>query len=119
MRHRRSLSRHAGSLVSAFELLVAVCELQFPDWGSNLGPLHWECGVLAPGTSGKSQRPYTRDPGELFLPFYPVGYMKFVTYKRAVTQPCWHPDLGLPASRAMRNAFLLFTESRLVCDIVI
>ena len=62
---------------------------------------------------------FTRDPRELFLPFYPVGYMKFVTYKRAVTQPCWHRDLRSPASRATWNTFLCFTESRLVCDIVI
>lgn len=25
------------------------------------------------------------------------------------TQPCWHPDIGLPASRIMKNKFLLFT----------
>ena len=27
---------------------------QFPDQGLNLGPLHWECGVLATGPLGKS-----------------------------------------------------------------
>ena len=28
--------------------------VHFPDQGSNLGPLHWELGVLAPGPPGKS-----------------------------------------------------------------
>ena len=28
--------------------------LLFPDQGSNLGPLHWELGVLAIGPPGKS-----------------------------------------------------------------
>lgn len=27
------------------------------------------------------------------------------TQKRAFTQQCWHPDLGLPASRTLRNKF--------------
>ena len=26
------------------------CRIHFPDWGSNLGPLHWERGVLATGS---------------------------------------------------------------------
>ena len=33
-----SFSWHAGSLVTAFELLVAACRIWFPDQGSNLGP---------------------------------------------------------------------------------
>lgn len=41
-------------LVAAYELLVAVCGIEFPDQGSNLGPLHWEHRVLATGQSGKS-----------------------------------------------------------------
>ena len=28
--------------------------IQFPDWGLNLGPEHWELGVLATGPPGKS-----------------------------------------------------------------
>ena len=41
-------------LVATYELLVArSCGIQFPDQGSNLGPLHWECGVLAAGPPGK------------------------------------------------------------------
>ena len=35
-------------------LLVAVCVIQFPNQGSNLGSLHWEHGVLATGPPGKS-----------------------------------------------------------------
>ena len=35
-------------------VLVVTCGIQFPHQGSNLGPLHWECGVLATGPPGKS-----------------------------------------------------------------
>ena len=35
--------------------LIAACEIYFPDLESNLGPLHWECEILAPGPPGKSQ----------------------------------------------------------------
>ena len=31
--------------------LVATWELQFPDRGLNLGPMRWEFGVLATGTT--------------------------------------------------------------------
>ena len=47
---------------STWDLLAAVCKLlvatrglQFPDQGSNPGPLHWEHGVLATGQPVKSQ----------------------------------------------------------------
>ena len=33
------------------------CRTQFPGQGSNLGPLHWECRVLATGPPGKSLIP--------------------------------------------------------------
>ena len=33
-----------------------------------------------------------------------------VTWKRAPTWPCWHPELRLPASRAVSSALLLFTS---------
>ena len=33
---------------------VAARGICFPDQGSDLGPLHWECGVLTPGPPGKS-----------------------------------------------------------------
>ena len=36
------------------KLLIVACGLYFPDQILNLGPLCWECGVLATGPSGKS-----------------------------------------------------------------
>ena len=39
----------AGSLIVHAESLVVACGIQFPNQGSNLGPLHWELGV--PGTT--------------------------------------------------------------------
>ena len=35
-------------------LLVVACGIQFPDQGSNLGPMHWELRVLATRSPGKS-----------------------------------------------------------------
>ena len=35
-------------------VLVTACGIEFPDRESHLGPLPWECGVLATGPSGKS-----------------------------------------------------------------
>ena len=46
--------QHVGALVVACRLLVAVCGIQFPDQGSNLGILHWEHRVLATRPPGKS-----------------------------------------------------------------
>ena len=38
------------------------------------------------------------------IPFHPVRtQVKSVTPKRALTLLWWHPDLGLPISRTMRN----------------
>lgn len=34
--------------------------------------------------------------------------MKSLQPKRGLTWPCWHPVLGLPASRTMKKDFLLF-----------
>ena len=36
------------------DLLAAACRIKFPDQESNLGPLHWECGVLVTEPAGKS-----------------------------------------------------------------
>ena len=44
----------APGLSWACKLLVAACGIYLPDWGSNLGPLHWEHEVLATGPPGKS-----------------------------------------------------------------
>ena len=41
-------------LVLCRTLLVATCEIQFPDQGSNPGPRHWEHRALATGPPGKS-----------------------------------------------------------------
>ena len=41
--------------LAACQILVAVCGIQFPDQGLNLGPLHWMHGVLATGSPGKFQ----------------------------------------------------------------
>ena len=38
-----------GSLI-----FVVVCETLFPDQGLNLGPLHWDCGLLATGPPGRT-----------------------------------------------------------------
>ena len=43
---------HARSLAATCELLVAECGIQFPDQGSNLGPLPWEYG----GTTGPPEK---------------------------------------------------------------
>ena len=44
------------SLVAAWELLIEMRGIHFPDQGLNpgLGPLLWECGVLATGPPGNS-----------------------------------------------------------------
>ena len=51
----RSLWCCAGSLVVVCKLSVAACGTQFPDQGVDLGPLHWECGVIAIGPPENSQ----------------------------------------------------------------
>ena len=38
------------------QVLVAAYGIWFPDQGLNLGPLHWEPGVLATGPPGKSRQ---------------------------------------------------------------
>ena len=41
-------------LVAVCGILVAACEIQFPDQRSNLDPLHWDHGVLTTELPGKS-----------------------------------------------------------------
>ena len=41
-------------LAAAGELLNVACGVQFPDQGSNPGPLYWEHRVLATGSPGRS-----------------------------------------------------------------
>ena len=50
----RSSLQHVGFLAATCKLLLATCGTYFPDQGLNLGPLLWECGVLATGPPGKS-----------------------------------------------------------------
>ena len=68
-------------LVEACKLLVAACGIYFLDQGSNLGPLHWELGVLATGPSGKSHKFVF-----YICEFVPVLYMdSFVLFFRFYT----------------------------------
>ena len=39
--------------LAACEHLTEACKIHFPNQGSNLGPLHWEHGVLATGSQEK------------------------------------------------------------------
>ena len=49
-----SCSRQAPQLWHVNSQLQHVCGIQFPDQGSNPGPLHQECGVLSTVPPGKS-----------------------------------------------------------------
>ena len=52
---------HVESLDVACKLLSCSMWDLVPDQGSNLGPLHWELGVLATGPPGKSQQFLIKD----------------------------------------------------------
>ena len=45
---------HVVSLAEACKHLAVACGIEFPDQGSNPGPLPWEHGILATGLPGKS-----------------------------------------------------------------
>ena len=45
-------------LLQHVRFLAEACEIQFPDQGSNPGPLHRECGVLPTGPPGNSPEFY-------------------------------------------------------------
>ena len=51
--HANSQLQHVNSQ------LQHACGIQFPDEGSNPGPLHWEHGVLSTAPPGKSLSPYS------------------------------------------------------------
>ena len=59
---------------AACKLLVVACGIQFPDQVSNLGPLNWECGVLATRPPGRSLL-----PGSFFLMFQ-VSFNKIISF---------------------------------------
>ena len=61
MRDLWSLLWSVRPLLVACELLVVVRGIWFPGQGLNLGPLHWELGVLATG-------PARKFPSFLFFP---------------------------------------------------
>ena len=56
----------AGSsvFIVACGSLVAACRIYIPDQGLNLGPLHWEGGVLTTGPAEKSPSATFKDPYE-------------------------------------------------------
>ena len=82
----QSSLQHAGSLVVACRLLAVACGIQFPDQGLNLGPLHWECGILATGQSGKSWI-FHFNPGN--IPGQAGSTLTTVDAFKPVTSPCW------------------------------
>ena len=47
--------------VAATGLSCGMQNLQFPNQGLNLGPLHWEDGVLATGPPGMSLEHFLKD----------------------------------------------------------
>lgn len=53
--------------------------------------------------------PSKKGCGETLSPFHHVS-RSLETLKRVPTRPCWQPDLGLPASGAVRNKHPLFTN---------
>ena len=57
MQLRSSVFLVACRTFSCSDLFVVACGIQFPDQGLNLGPLHWEHGVLATGPPGKTHQP--------------------------------------------------------------
>ena len=62
--------RYTEFLVLECELLVAAYGIQLPDQGLNPGPWHWERGVLATGSPGKSlSKPIKRKDWEEHLQF--------------------------------------------------
>lgn len=79
-------------------------------WRQGIGRwLGYEGGTLMVGTSVLIRR----DQRASSLSFHHVKGVRSLpsaTQKAALarTQPCWHPDLQLPASETVRNKFLLF-----------
>ena len=54
-----------------------------------------------------------KGPREISVPFHLLGHGEksaVVTGSFTRTQPHWHPDLGLPGSRTVRNKLLSFVS---------
>ena len=58
-----------GSLFAPGELLLSACGIWLLDQGWNLGPLHWERGVLTTGPPGKSPS---------FSTIMKIGFKKYI-----------------------------------------
>ena len=72
--------------VAVHGLLVSVWGIPFPDQGWNLGPLHWECGVLTTGPPRQSLVPFSS-----FRPQLTCGLPSDVS---SIASP--HPTSSLP-----------------------
>ena len=67
--------------------------------------------LIAHSTFMKGFSAYRRDPTELPCPSHHVRTQREVCgLEEGPTLQSWSPDLGLPASRTMRNKFLFFVS---------
>ena len=66
--------------VVACGLLVAACGIQFPDQGSNPGPLRWKHGVLATGPPGS--------PASVFFSFFLIYVYLLIRLCRVLVAVC-------------------------------
>ena len=64
-----------GSVIVAHRLIFSAARGIFSDKGWNLGPLHWECRVLATGSLRKSPLPITIDLSKIGTWLTGHGYL--------------------------------------------
>ena len=74
---------HAGSYI-----FILACRTQFLNQEQNLGPMHWECGLLAAGSPGET----------LYLTFRVLLSCMFCVhiYIRLLRSQLWHVGSWLP-----------------------